>query len=410
MIPSPIVLLGILLLTCTASAKLVAWYSLDEPASDTELEVADTIGSRGDSFTIGYDPEFPESSFLNRGHPSARPNLGTSYLISKGGGLELGDNVAVQPTDKFTISFWFQPLTLDAFDRFMETQVTNTNAQDGIRIDMGSGNKVRVLIRDNNGETNTQFTHPITLKNDGTWYFFAFRYDSDGIDNAPFQLTVVEVTGAPVDEATITEATGGPAVLNTGAIGTPHAVCTLIGVENSGGTGGNNLHAAMDELAFYDNTDGNGVLSDGQLANVFNFGPSGVPLIGDFSSDLASVSPGSPATLSWEVLGFIETLVLDDGLGNVTDLLPLTTDGKGTLAVTPDETTTYTIRATGRDAANVLTVEILAGACCTGHWFIYSDGRGDQEWGIARSILDGDGSRLSLDGSWSSRCDRDDDY
>ncbi|MDC0504437.1 hypothetical protein OAN94_09160, partial [Verrucomicrobiales bacterium] len=118
-----------LMFAFTASAKLVAWFPLDEAEDDAKLEVAEMVENRGDSFTIGYDPEFPESSFINRGHPSARANLGTSYLISKGGGLELGDHMAVQPTDKFTISFWFQPLTLDAFDRFMETQVTNTNAQ-----------------------------------------------------------------------------------------------------------------------------------------------------------------------------------------------------------------------------------------------------------------------------------------
>ncbi|MEN9022440.1 MAG: LamG-like jellyroll fold domain-containing protein [Verrucomicrobiales bacterium] len=349
-----------LALAITANAKLVAWFPLDEAEDDVELEVAETISNRGDSFTIGYDPKFPESSFVTRGHPSARANLGTSYLINKGGGLELGDNVAVQPTDKFTISFWFQPLTLDAFDRFMETQVTNTNAQDGIRIDMGSGNRVRVLIRDG-GEANSQFNHPITLKNDGTWYFFAFRYDSEGIDNAPFQLTVVEASDAPVDEFAITEATGGPAALNTGPISSPHAVCTLIGVENTGGTGGNNLHAAFDELAFYDNSDGNGVLTDEQLANVYNFGPSGVQLISDFSSDIASVSPESPATLSWEVIGTIDSLELDDGEGNVTDLVPLTDAGKGSLEVTPGETTNYKLRATGDEAVNVLTLKILAG-------------------------------------------------
>ena len=358
----PIFLLTFLLFTYSASAKLVAWFPLDEPASDTAVEVAEIIANGDDAFTIGFDPDDPEFSFITRGHPSASPNLGTSYLINKGGGLELGEDLAVQPSDKFTISFWFQPLTLDAFDRFMETQVTNTNAQDGIRIDMGSGNRVRVLVRDNNGATNTQFNHPITLKNDGTWYFFAFRYDSEGIDNAPFQLTVVEVTGDPVDEFAITDATGGPANLNTGPIGTPHANCTLIGVENSGATGGNNLHAAIDELAFYDNSDGNGVLTDAQLADVYNFGPSGVQVIGDFSSDIASVSPGSPATLSWEVLGMLELLTLDDGLGNVTDLLPLTTDGTGSLPVTPNETTNYTLRASGGGASNVSVLKILAGA------------------------------------------------
>ncbi len=40
-----------------------------------------------------------------------------------------------------------------------------------------------------------------------------------------------------------------------------------------------------------------------------------------------------------------------------TDLLPLTDAGKGTLAVMPDETTTYTLRAVGDEAVNVLHAE-----------------------------------------------------
>lgn len=349
------------LLTLGAHAKLVAWYPLDESPSAPD-EVNENLENRIDAFTIGFDPDDPEFSFITRGHPSARQNLGTSYLIEKGGGLELGDDESVQPTDKFTISFWFQPLTLDAFDRFIETQVTNTNAQDGIRIDMGSGNKVRVLIRDNNGATNTQFSHPITLKNDGTWYFFAFRYDSEDIDNAPFQITVVEVTGDPVDETVIADATAGPATISTGPIHYPHANDTLIGVENSGGTGGNSINAAMDELAFYDNSDGNGVLSNAQLADVYNFGPSGEEVVKEFATDAASISPGNPATLSWSLDEGFDTVVLDDGLGNVTDLAPMTTNGAGTIAVTPDATTTYTLKATKGTSANVLTLRILAGA------------------------------------------------
>lgn len=340
--------------------KLVAWFPLDE-SSEANAIVTDLAGNT-DAFTIGFDSD-PEFSFLTREHPSARPNLGTSYLFTKGSGLEIEGTEAVQPTDKFTITFWTQPGTLDAFDRFLETQVTNTNAQDGIRIDMGTGNRVRVLIRDNNGASNTQFNHPITLRNDGTWYFVAFRYDSEGIDNAPFQLTVVEASDGPMDEATITANTAGPDTLNTGAIHFPHASTeTLIGVENPGATGGNNLHAALDELAFYDNSDGNGVLSDAQLSDVYNFGPSGVELIRTFTADTNSVSPGNPATLSWEIVEPVESLVLDDGLGNVTDLIAMTQDGAGSLAVSPEATTSYQIRATRGVSVNVYTLKILAGA------------------------------------------------
>ncbi len=354
-------LLLTLILSATAQAKLVAWYPLDESPTSPDI-VAEIASDNDDAITIGFDPDDPEFSFLTRGHPSARPNLGTSYLFAKGSGIELGDHEAIQPTDKFTISFWVQPVTLDAFDRFIETQVTNTNAQDGIRIDMGSGNRMRVLVRDNNGAVNSQFNHPMTLSNDGTWYFFAFRYDSEGIENVPFQLTLLEFTGNPVDEAAIAAATAGPANLNTGPIHFPHAGPTLIGVENSGATGGNNLNAAMDEIAFWDNSDGNGVLSDAQLADVYNFGPSGVALVKSFDTDSESVSPGNPATLSWEVADSLDSLELVDGAGNVTDLAASTQNGAGSIEVTPNETTTYRIRAKRGEAVNVSTLRIIAGA------------------------------------------------
>ncbi len=47
---------------------------------------------------------------------------------------------------------------------------------------------------------------------------------------------------------------------------------------------------AFDELAFYDNSDGNGVLSDEELANVYNFGPSGRSVDWSFLNQTLQVS------------------------------------------------------------------------------------------------------------------------
>ncbi len=54
------------------------------------------------------------------------------------------------------------------------------NDGSGIRIDLGSsGNKVRALLRDGNGSSNTSVSSPLTLSlSNGNWYFFALRYDS----------------------------------------------------------------------------------------------------------------------------------------------------------------------------------------------------------------------------------------
>ncbi len=356
-------LLTLALLTGTADAKLVAWYPLDEPPSDTSPSVAENVASNN-AVTQALDPD-PGITRITRGHPSARPNLGTSYRLIKGGGLDLGTAAAVQPTDKFTMAFWIQPLTFDAFDRFFESQVLNANAQDGLRIDTGAapGNKVRVLLRDNNAAVNSQFTHPLTLKNDGTWYFVAFRYDSAGVDNAPFQITLVEATGAPVDAAAIATATAGPATITNGPMHYPHARSTLVGLEVPNNlTQANNLHGSLDELAFYDNSDGMGVLTNQQLADVYNFGPSGVQLINTFTTNRTSVSPGNPATLSWNITEPFDSLVLSDGVGGTTDLAPMTTAGAGTFMVNPSMTTTYSLRATRGAAANVSVLRLVSGA------------------------------------------------
>ena len=358
-----------------ATAKLVAWYPLDEsPAA--ALPVTENI-SGNDASLIGYDAD-PVVSYVTRGVSSARQNLGLAYQFDKdntipaGGGFNLGAAAAVQPTDQFTIAFFFQPQTFNLFDRFFETLVGNNNAQQGMRIDTGAaGNRVRALVR-SAAAGNTNFTHPTALKNDGTWYFFAFRYDSTGPD--PFRLTLIEMNSDPVDEAAITSATSAAPTLNTGAMSFPHEGNSLVGVELLGADNPNNFGGIIDEFAIFDNSDGNGVLSDAQLLDVFNYGPSGVELISSFTTDLASASPGNPATLSWVVDDSLDSLVLDDGNGGTVDLLPLTTAGEGSTAVTPAESTTYMVRAVKGDAANVSTIRILAGAAPEIASFSSSDG------------------------------------
>lgn len=356
-------LLAWALLVSSSAAKLVAWYPLDEFPSE-DLPVTENIAGNAATL-IGYDPD-PALTYLTRGVASARENLGLAYQFDRtataGGGLNLGNGMAVQPTDQFTISFFFQPQTFDPFDRFFESLVGNSNDAHGLRIDLGgAGTSVRVLLRSNSG-ANTQVSHPTVLKNDGTWYFFAFRYDTNAVGVDPFRVTVLEMSGDPVDEAGLAAATFGTPTLNTGVVSYPHAGNSLVGVELPDGGNPNNLGAVIDEYAFFDNSDGNGVLSDAELLDVFNFGPSGVELISSFATDRESISPGNPATLSWEVADSLDRLTLEDSEGNTTDLLPLTIAGSGSTTVSPSESTTYQIRAVRGEAANVHVLKIIAGA------------------------------------------------
>lgn len=69
---------------------------------------------------------------------------------------------------------------------------------------------------------------------------------------------------------------------------------------------------------------------------------SGIMIIESFTADAEVIGAGSPLTLSWEV-GQFDTLEIDNGVGDVS---LLTTDGVGSIEVTPDTSTTYTLTAT----------------------------------------------------------------
>lgn len=349
-----------LAVTLPLSAKLAAWYPLDEPIGSTGDATEVVAGNN--ATLINYDAADADSSLLERGNPSANSAFGTSYLLEKGGALNLGSNAAVQPTDQFTISFFTQLNTANAYDRYLESQATNNNAQHGLRIDTGAqGDRIRVLVRDG-GAVNSQGTHPTTLKTDGTWYFCAFRYHSTNADGNAFRITVVELDGSVIDEAAITAGTISVANLNTGTLSTPHEFATHIGTELADGNAGNALGGAMDELAFFDNSDGNGVLSDADLASVANFGPSSVELVTNFESDKASTSPGSPATLSWTINEPFDSLTLTDSAGGSVDVAPMTTGGAGSTTVNVSETTTYYLTGVNGDVQNTHALKILSGA------------------------------------------------
>ncbi|MDB4537150.1 hypothetical protein N9230_00880 [Akkermansiaceae bacterium] len=90
-----------------------------------------------------------------------------------------------------------------------------------------------------------------------------------------------------------------------------------------------------------------------------------VELITSFTTDSETASPGDPATLSWEIVEPLDALELDDGNGNLTDLLPLTTAGTGSTTVSPSETTLYSITATSGEKNQTRRIQIFSGEAPT---------------------------------------------
>jgi hypothetical protein len=341
-------------------ATLAAWYPLNEAQEDPATALEAVSGATAS--LVGYDPD-PLLTRMFRGGPSCRTRAGKAYQFTRttttGAGLDLGGAAAVQPTDKFTISFWFRLDGTNTFARFLESQAGNANTQHGIRIDSGStGNRVRVLVRAG-ASGNTTLTHARVLQTNGTWYFAAFRYNTT--DPArPFALTVLEGPGTATTEAEVTAATEVQTVLATGVLNFPHARSTLAGMELANAANANNLNGMMDDLAFHSNADGNGVLTDAQLAAIKNFGPLGENLIASFSSTASTLAPGASTQLNWSVAPGFTRVTLSDGVNPPQDVTAFTSAaGTGSRTVTPGSTTTYTLavsRGTGPQFASAIVI------------------------------------------------------
>ena len=74
------------------------------------------------------------------------------------------------------------------------------------------------------------------------------------------------------------------------------------------------------------------------------------PLITSFSSNLETIINGESVTLTWEV-GNFTTLEIDQGVGTVTGAM-------GSITLTPEENTTYTLTATNPNGTDSATVDV----------------------------------------------------
>ena len=337
--------------TPSAQADLVAHYALDEPAGSGDT-VIDSLGSN-DGTLIG-------APHVTREVPSFLPALGTAYEFGLRGGANLGTGEEVRPVDQFTMTWWMRPTTLNSFDRIYETLAGTGNNGNGIRIDLGAnpGDRLRVLLRDGNGASSTQHTHSRNLRTDGTWYFIGVRYDSTAGDGSALKITVLPAQ-ASATASSIADATQSPASLGTGPIDL-HASGAFLAADDAGASGANDFGGALDDFAIFQTGDTFGVLSDADLAAVFNRGalafdpPEPLPLINSFRSSTQAISSGAAVTLSWEV-SHADTLSIEPEVGSVDGQ---TVNGSGSLQLTPDETTVYTLRATNAEGSAATSLQV----------------------------------------------------
>ena len=119
----------------------------------------------------------------------------------------------------------------------------------------------------------------------------------------------------------------------------------LIGIHKN--LTGNFFDGVIDEVAFYTHA-----LTPEQIAEHVE-AISTPAILTSFTGTPINIPQGGSAVLSWEVASDVITMEIDRGIGNI---LPRTTDGTGSLSVSPAATTTYTLTAntpTGSESATV---------------------------------------------------------
>ncbi len=237
------------------AVTLRALYKLDEPASSGD-PVVDWTGNNNGTLS--------SASLVTQGVTPAP--IGSAYGFARGasdaGGVNLGYDSAVRPTDDFTLTYWFKTDVDDAsFTRLFESiDMANTH---GYRIDLGTtGKNMRVLLRDSGTKVAAR-QHGSELSAD-TWYFAAVRFSTT--DN--LKVTVLDGHAPPstASIATATESQSLPGGMAPLGYGSTSDRATLLALENAGATT-NSLRGSMDDVAYW-----NGVLENDQLAYVGRHG------------------------------------------------------------------------------------------------------------------------------------------
>ena len=322
----------------TANADLVAHYALDE--TDTTTSIVQDSLKQNDGILIGSSSPAKDFKALH----------GTGYDFPLRSGFRVNPSPEVQPTDQFTITWWFRPTILNAFDRFYETLSGTGKNGSGIRIDLGgNGRQVRALLRDGNGSTDTAVTSPLTLTA-GAWYFFALRYDS--LNNF-CKVTVLRDTGGVITASSISASTTTKTSLGTDTI--THNTGVFFAADDAGAASSNDFGGAMDDIAIFQTKDDFGVLSDTDLAKVFNNGalafdpPAPRPTINSFTVNLSGFDSGDSVVLRWDTTA-ADSVEITPNVGPV--------NATGSANFTATLTEIYTLTATNAEGATSATVQI----------------------------------------------------
>ncbi|MCX8239896.1 MAG: hypothetical protein OSB05_13835, partial [Akkermansiaceae bacterium] len=184
-------------------------------------------------------------------------------------------------------------------------------------------------------EVNGGYIVGSTVVIDNTWHHVAMTWEDDGTPDVTDVLLyvdgVLETISISLDEVIHTDTANGMDL----AISDDHSQ--------------REWNGWLDDVRIYDE-----VLS---AAKILELATRTSILLSAFTTDDESIPAGEAVTVSWEVDPAFDTLVIDNGVG---DVAPSTTDGSGSIELTPVGTTTYTLTATlgAKVQSSTLTIHV----------------------------------------------------
>jgi len=220
--------------------------------------------------------------------------FGSGIDLAGDGGvtLDAATSEAFRFTEDFSIALWInQNVTFGDYVRFVDMSAADGGLADSYRLMTGSGasaDNFRFMSRQSGSNTSRIHTRDLAV---GTWILLVARHDLDG------EVTLNALQdGDPVDAAFVGSnseswPTLGPIDYAEGEL----KIGRLIG-------GGRKFEGQMDGIAFYDN-----LLTDAEIATIFNKAPSSRPIAASPRPDDGTVDVLRDVVLSWAPGEFADT-------------------------------------------------------------------------------------------------------
>ncbi len=331
----PFTFLALLFMTVhQAGAELVAHWPLDGNAKDllgnhSGSDSGVTFGAEGAADHTGTAAEFNGSSST----------------------ITVPFDSAINP-DSFTLSMWVNADSTNGFASPVTSRDDTPGSVHGYLVYNDSGGNWNFWTGTGgpSGAWNTMPGGPVEI---GSWTHLAVSYD----DTSQTKRLYVNGSLAASNSAANLYSPNGPQSEN-------------LHIGSGADSGGSFFFDGLiDDVALW-----NHALTPAEIADVMNNGvPGGPPSVTTFEAIPPFIDSGQSTTLSWDIQNAV-SVNISPGVGSVTL-------EAGSIVVTPGETTTYTITATG-ESSQVVTSQVTVGVDVESLAPVINEFLADNETGI----------------------------